>query len=133
MEFSFNHCGFSNLFVGDFNAVTFSLFGMGLVFCGLVIISLYVMFLPKLIAFMEKKPVSAPSVKEEESLDAQVLEKELLLAIATAYYLDQNFPEENQKITWKSHGDVDSPWQISGRVQGMSQRTHVSRRFFPRR
>lgn len=134
MDFSFDHMGLANLFAGDFNAVTFSLIGMLLVFIGLSIISLYIVSLPWLLKRLGKKPArpdaAADKVAEQQDI-AQ--EKELLLAIATAFYLDQNFPEENQKITWKSHGDVESPWLISGRVQGMAQRTHVSRRVFPHR
>ena len=132
MKFSFNNFSTSNFYVGDFNALSFSLFGLSLVFAGLVIISLYVYFLPKLLQALEKKPATNPD-EAVSGVEEKVLEKELLLAIATAFYLDQNFPEESQKITWKSHGDAESPWQISGRVQGMSQRTHVSRRFFPHR
>jgi len=134
MDFSFDHMGLANLFDGDFNAVTFSIIGILLVFVGLTIISLYIVSLPWLLKRLKKWPArpaeAADKVAEQRDI-AQ--EKELLLAIATAFYLDQNFPEENQKITWKSHGDVESPWLISGRVQGMAQRTHVTRRVFPHR
>ncbi|MBU4260965.1 MAG: OadG family protein [Proteobacteria bacterium] len=134
MNFSFDHMGVANLFAGDFNAVTFSIIGMLLVFVGLTIISLYIVCLPWLLKRLGKRqarPTEAvDKVAEQQNIDQ---EKEILMAIATAFYLDQNFPEENQKITWKSHGDVESPWLISGRVQGMAQRTHVTRRVFPHR
>jgi Na+-transporting methylmalonyl-CoA/oxaloacetate decarboxylase gamma subunit len=134
MKFSFDHMGVANLFAGDFNAVTFSIIGMLLVFAGLTIISLYIVCLPWLLKHLGKKRArpteAADQVEEQQNIDQ---EKEILIAIATAFYLDQNFPEENQKITWKSHGDVESPWLISGRVQGMAQRTHVTRRVFPHR
>ncbi len=129
MELLFNHIGFDNLFVNEFNAVIFSLFGMGVVFTGLVIICLYVLFLPKFLHLFDRQSKKDTTEQPQDAVE----EKEVLMAIATAFYLHRNFPEENQKITWKSHGDVDSLWQISGRVQGMSQRTHVSRRFFPHR
>ncbi|MBU0966105.1 MAG: OadG family protein [Proteobacteria bacterium] len=134
MNFSFDHMGVANLFAGDFNAVTFSIIGMLLVFVGLIIISLYIVSLPWLLKRLGKRPArptdAADKLAEQQTIDQ---EKEILMAIATAFYLDQNFPEENQKITWKSHGDVESPWLISGRVQGMAQRTHVTRRVFPHR
>lgn len=131
MNFPLN-IGFENLFSADFNAVIFSLFGMGLVFSGLIIISLYILVLPKILSFFQRSTITPEAGMPGENLENRD-EKELMLAIATAFYLYQNFPEDNQKITWKSHGDVDSLWQISGRVQGMSQRSHVSRRFFPHR
>lgn len=131
MNFSLPHIGTDNFFVGDFNAVTFSLFGMLLVFSGLAIISLYIAFLPRFLHFIDKRKRGGQAKEGNGVLEESPAEKEILLAIAAAFHLDQNFPEENQKITWKSHGDVDSLWQISGRVQGMSQRTHVSRRVFP--
>ncbi len=131
MNFSFHHIGINNLFAGDFNALTFSIFGMLLVFSGLAIISLYIVFLPRFLHFLDKAKRSKQVTTEKDGQDGPLEEKEILIAIAVAFHLDQNFPEENQRITWKSHGDVDSLWQISGRVQGMSQRTHVSRRVFP--
>jgi len=135
MKLSFDHMGLANLFAGDFNAVTFSIIGILLVFVGLIIISLYIVSLPWLLKRLDNKRTSISAESADKVAEQQDIaqEKELLLAIATAFYLDQNFPEENQKITWKSHGDVESPWLISGRVQGMAQRTHVSRRVFPHR
>jgi len=133
MNFSFDHMGHANLFIGDFNAVTFSIIGMLVVFAGLTIISLYIVCLPWLLKGLGKKPVRPEAADQAAKQQDMEQEKEILIAIATAFYLDQNFPEENQKITWKSHGDVESPWLISGRVQGMAQRTHVTRRVFPHR
>lgn len=136
MDFSFDHMGLANLFACDFNAVTFSIIGILLVFVGLTIISLYIVSLPWLLKRLRKSPAARPAAEAVDKVPEQqdtAQEKELLLAIATALYLDQNFPEENQKITWKSHGDMESPWLISGRVQGMAQRTHVTRRVFPHR
>ena len=129
MDFSFEKIGYSNLFTADFNAVTFSIAGMVVIFSGLVFISLYIVLLPSLLRFFERKGkhVKTP-VETVEASDFQ--EKELLLAIAAAFHLHQNFPEENQKITWKSHGDVDSPWQMSGKVHGLSQRNLVKGRDF---
>ncbi len=133
MVFSFEQISLSNLIIGDFNALTFSVFGISLVFSGLIVISLYVLLLPRLLQLFAKKTVSSPLAASADIAGEDPDEKEILLAISAAFYLHRNFPEEDQKITWKSHGDVDSLWQISGRVQGMSQRTHVSRRFFPHR
>lgn len=135
MDFSLDRIGSANFLVGDFNAVTFSVYGMLLVFSGLVIISFYIVMLPKLLGALEGKSGQKPVERVDDAGEEKgtIEEKEVLVAIATAFYLDQNFPEENQKITWKSHGDVESPWQISGRVHGLSQRAQVGRRTCPRR
>ena len=120
MNWSFDNISLSNLYIGDFNALAFSLTGMSVIFSGLVIISLYIVVLPTILRLLEGKKAAVQIPEEEQGQDI-FAEKELLLAIATALHLDQNFPEENQKITWKSHGDVDSPWQMSGKVHGLSQ------------
>lgn len=119
MDFSFTQIGTDNLFLGDFNFITFSLFGMSLVFSGLIVISLFIILLPKIVNTPRKSDTGTP-VSGIDSLE----EKELLLAIATAFHLDQDFPEENEKITWKSHGDIETSWQISGRAHGLSVRSH---------
>ena len=123
MDFSLDNIGFDKLFIGDFNTVTFSLFGMALVFSGLIIISLFITVLPK-IANRSHKSSLGKNNSESGSVDT-LTEKEILLAIAVAFHLDQDFPEENEKITWKSHGDLQSPWQLSGRTHGLSVRSHI--------
>ncbi len=127
MNLSFDKIGPSNFWIGDFDALSFSLCGILVVFSGLVVISLYIVVLPYILRLFEAKK-SVVSVSPEEQEQDVFAEKELLLAIATAFHLDQNFPEENQKITWKSHGDVDSPWQMSGKVHGLSQWNQAGRR-----
>lgn len=120
MDFKLTHIGVDNLFLGDFNSITFSLFGMSLVFSGLIVINLFIILLPKIVNTPRKRDTGTSS----SSMDS-LEEKELLLAIASAFHLDQDFPEENEKITWKSHGDIETPWQISGRAHGLSVRSHV--------
>ena len=51
-------------------------------------------------------------------------EEEILLAIATALHLHNNFPEGEDRITWKSHGDMESPWLVSGRMHTLNRRKH---------
>ncbi len=124
MNFSFAQISFANLNTPDFNAVLFSLFGMSMVFGGLVVISLYIAVLPKILALPSKfKNRNRRSVASAQG--AVQADQEILLAIAVAFHLNQNFPGENEKITWKSHGDLESPWKISGRVHGLSVRNQV--------
>ena len=47
--------GFSNAIIDDFNAYTFSLMGMLIVFVGLVLIYLYIEFLPYFLDFLSKR------------------------------------------------------------------------------
>lgn len=120
---------FSNLLNPEFNAITFSLFGMGMVFSGLVIISLYVVLLPKILrlpAAWQKR--SQPGAQQRSQTEEANRDEEVLLAIATAFYLHQDFPEEQERITFKSHGDPDSPWKISGRMRGLSVRNQSGMR-----
>lgn len=120
MDFSLAQFSVDKFFVGDFNAITFSLFGMALVFSGLIVISLFITVLPKIANRQQKGTSDLNAV----SMD-KMAEKEILLAIAIAFHLDQDFPEEYEKITWKSHGDIDSAWQMSGRAHGLSVRSHI--------
>jgi Na+-transporting methylmalonyl-CoA/oxaloacetate decarboxylase gamma subunit len=124
MTFSLDQISFANLNTPGFDAVWFSFFGMAVVFGGLVFISLYITLLPRLLAlpakFKKKK-----TVETDESAVLAESEQDILTVIATAYHHSQNFPEENEKITWKSHGDMESPWKITGRVHGLSVRNHV--------
>jgi hypothetical protein len=93
---------------------------MALVFSGLIVISLFITILPRI----ANRPRKGAGGEETGSMDT-LAEKEVLLAIAVAFHLDQDFPEENEKITWKSHGDIPSAWQISGRAHGLSVRNHI--------
>jgi hypothetical protein len=96
-----------------------------MVFGGLAFLSLYIAFLPHLLALpaklrAKKKPLCSRGVDS-----TCCSEQEVLIAIATAFHLNQDFPEENEKITWKSHGDLESPWKITGRVQSLTVRNDV--------
>ena len=115
---SFTNMGLHNILRPEFNALLFSLMGMGLVFAGLLIIALYIVLLPKLLQLGTRKNLEAldsPAANRDE-------EEEILLAIATALHLHNNFPDGDEKITWKSHGDMESPWLVSGRMHSLNSR-----------
>ncbi len=118
---SFANIGFHNLTQPGLNALQFSLMGIGLVFGGLLIIALYITLLPRLLEFTQRKQ-SSPATTETTADSEQ--EEEILLAIATAFHLHSNFPEGSERITWKSHGDVEapSPWLVSGRMDSLTSR-----------
>lgn len=119
----FDKFNINNLNNAGFDAIEFSLMGMAIVFAGLVIIAIYIVILPKmlrLLASLRKKKKS----KQKETVveEPKSIQTEILLAIATAAHLHINFPEGNERITWKSHGDMESPWQVSGRMNSLGVR-----------
>ena len=122
---SFTNIGIHNVLRPEFNALQFSLMGMALVFGGLLFIALYITLLPKLLALSEKtsKPQGSVTCTDKKCVQE---EEEILLAIATALHLHSNFPEGEDRITWKSHGDMESPWLVSGRMQSLKSRQQVN-------
>ena len=114
----FENIGLHNLNQPGLDALQFSLMGMGLVFGGLVIIAIYITLLPRLLKLGSPKP---QAVQSKQSADNNE-EEEILLAIVTALHLHNNFPDGDERITWKSHGDMESPWLVSGRMQTLNSR-----------
>lgn len=119
----FDKFNIDNLNQAGFDAIQFSLMGMAIVFAGLVIIAIYIVVLPRLLQLFatlrKRKTSSKEKIVKEESKSNEL---EILLAIATATHLHINFPEGNEQITWKSHGDIESPWQVSGRMHSLGVR-----------
>lgn len=118
---TFTNIGLHNLNQQGFDALQFSLVGMALVFAGLLIIAIYIVLLPLLLKIGAKKP------NQTEHFDnAENEEEEILLAIATALHLHNNFPDGDERITWKSHGDMESPWLVSGRMHSLNSRKQAN-------
>ena len=115
---TFTNIGLHNLNQPGLDALQFSLMGMGLVFGGLVIIAIYITLLPKLLKLGSPKPQQSTTQKAVTNGE----EEEILLAIATALHLHNNFPDGDERITWKSHGDMESPWLVSGRMHTLNSR-----------
>ena len=118
-----NQISLNNLFQHDFNALSFSLLGMALVFCGLVVISLCITILPMVLNWFvnQKNDKVRKGNNLKSEIDKIFTEKERLIAIAVAYHLEINSRDENQKITWKSRPNVESAWQISGRMHNLTK------------
>ncbi len=125
--FTLEKISLSNFAIDGFNPVSFSLLGMMIVFVGLMIISLYIVLLPKILALPQlitKKQKQMIVDDQIKSNDCKV-DRNTLLAIAVAFHIDQDFPEDDQKLTWISHGDLDSSWMSTGIAHGLSVRNHV--------
>ena len=123
-----NSIGLHNLKIEGFDPFQFSVFGVIVVFCGLALIALYIILLPELLKLPSKLRKKRSPVTESSaavSAEQKNSEKRVLLAIAVAFHMDQDFPEDDQKITWISHGDVGSAWQATGIAHGLSVRNHV--------
>jgi len=131
--FGLDKIGVHNLQIEGFDPVLFSILGMFIVFCGLSIISLYIVILPKILdlpaQYRRRKIEKESKIQEDKGVSSEGsgngFDHDMLIAIATAFHLDQDFPEETQKITWKSHGDVGSAWQTAGIAHGLAVRNHV--------
>ena len=117
-KMNFTNIGLHNLNQPGLDALQFSLMGMGLVFSGLLIIALYITLLPRLLKLGQPKAAKAESGKSVNRDD----EENILLAIATALHMHNNFPDGDERITWKSHGDMESPWLVSGRMHSLNSR-----------
>ena len=131
MNFDFSHISLQNLFSRDFNAVSFSITGMLVVFTGLLVISIYITLQPSILALPDKLKKKKRAEKEISARGENDLftDKELLIAIAVAFDLERNCPEENQKITWKPERRATvSAWQIGGQFQGVSDGRAVMQR-----
>lgn len=115
---TFSNIGLHNILQPGFNGLQFSLMGMALVFAGLLIIAIYILLLPKLLS------IGAPKLEKctGKEVKDQQHEEEILLAIATALHLHNDFPQGEDRITWKSHGDMESPWLVSGRLHSLNIR-----------
>ncbi|OFZ51381.1 MAG: hypothetical protein A2381_17865 [Bdellovibrionales bacterium RIFOXYB1_FULL_37_110] len=127
--------GFSNAIIDDFNAYTFSLMGMLIVFVGLVLIYLYIEFLPYFLDFLSKrkekikqrarirfkKETASPKHLSSANLAKENMD-EIMLSITTALHLEHSFLGGNQQYTWKE--DVaGSNWKIAGKINGLSRRS----------
>ena len=127
--------GFSNAFVGDFNAYMFSLMGMLIVFVGLVLIYLYIEFLPHFLDFLSKrrekirqrsrirfkKETASPKHFSVVNINQEDTD-EIMLAIAAALHLEHGFLGDNQQYTWKQ--DVaGNNWGMSGKINSLSSRS----------
>lgn len=115
----------------NFNVISFSYFGMAIVFSGLIIISLYITVLPKLLKLLglaktnPATPARASKVGTPKELSK--LDDETLTAIATAIQLELMY-SENHKITWEEDSRQDSLWRSAGKSEGLSRRNLSLRR-----
>lgn len=128
MDFSLNNIGWNNLFENGYNFINFSIMGMLIVFCGLSIISIYIVLLPKILE-LPKRIMLQKATKEQKGEDSEEPlpdhAPEILLAIAVALHLEQTNTGSFEKITWKRFGGPDSAWLTAGRMRGLAVRSHL--------
>ena len=117
-----------NLFLENFNALSFSLLGITIVFCGLALISLIIAVLPKALALVEKdysKKDANKGMVNADPKDLENSEEELMIAIALAIHMDQSFSEENQKFTWDTSVPHDPSWKNAMHADVLSSRQNI--------
>ncbi len=125
---------FSNLFkYSEIDAVGFTFMGMGIVFTGLVIISLYIAFLPHFLVFLGKRKRYKRhrkvylKMKAKSGMKTDNTRSEIMAAVAMALHLHSNYEDDKQKITWTD--DEPSAWHTAGKIQALNQsHTIFSRR-----
>ena len=126
MDFSLSNMGLNNLFENGHNFITFSVMGMLIVFCGLSIISIYIILLPKTLGVPSRiKEEKATKRKEKETEVHPVEDPELLLAIAVALHLEQTNTGNFERITWERSAGRESAWLTAGRIRGLAVRSHL--------
>ncbi|MCK5882673.1 MAG: OadG family protein [Bacteriovoracaceae bacterium] len=117
-----------NLFIGDFNALTFSILGVSVVFSGLILISLYIAVLPKVLAFFEidhsKKNANSGMVNADPK-EAESNDEEIMIAIALAIHMDQTYGEQNQKFTWDENAPSDRSWKQAMHGEVLASRQNL--------
>jgi oxaloacetate decarboxylase gamma subunit len=121
--------GFDNVIAG--NGVSITLSGMAIVFCGLILISLYIGFLPHFLAWMDgwldpKKRANRQKTKEKNTQSLPSSPTEDLDLLAAINYvieaeIDQEDSMDNQRITMRrSEGQHD--WYVAGKMRNISGR-----------
>ena len=118
------HISASNLFLPGFNALTFSLAGLIIVFVGLASISIYIYFLPKILNTKKKKKVDRRTYNPSEDDSNTQSNLEEMIAIATAIHLETESGTINQEMTWNNESESRS-WQVSGKVHSFNLRNKL--------
>jgi Na+-transporting methylmalonyl-CoA/oxaloacetate decarboxylase gamma subunit len=105
------------LIIGNFNALSFSLFGISVVFVGLSLIAIYIKILPIILETLE---LTQKNKKDEKvKLSEQEIEEEELAAIMVAFRLHNMNEIDDQRITWARHQGAKSTWDISRRAENL--------------
>ncbi|MGD9899884.1 MAG: OadG family transporter subunit [Calditrichaceae bacterium] len=110
------------------NGLLISVIGMTIVFSGLLLISLSIRLLTKLdsnnIGDDENETIGISALSDEEN---NSVSEEVIIAITTAISLCHSYVEgEKQRLTWEDDSYEQSPWSVSGIVQGVTQRSNIS-------
>ena len=107
------------LIFGNFNALTFSLVGLLIVFSGLLIIALYITALPHVLHFLEFGFAKKKAEPKKDILSEQEIEEEIVLAVMVAFRLHNLGGFDEQKVTWQRHQGAKSSWDISRRADNL--------------
>jgi Na+-transporting methylmalonyl-CoA/oxaloacetate decarboxylase gamma subunit len=115
----------------DADGIGIAITGMSIVFCGLVLISLFIAALPKLLGKVEKevarkraaKVAAKSSAKPKVAISPSELSDEMRAAIGYVIHMEREFEdaEDHQRITVQ-RGDTNQVWAVTGRLRNLSTR-----------
>lgn len=119
------HFSFENIIAE--NGIVVSIMGMLIVFLSLAFISLFITYLPKMLAgvdsLMQKRAKAEEAAVEVKEAELEE-DADLYAAICTVIALEvelHNFGDD-QRITLKTDPDVPSAWATVGKVRTLSTR-----------
>lgn len=125
MNFQTLQFNFDNLFIGDFNALIFTVMAMGVVFIGLILVYFYLIALPLIIKLFTKKaevsPIGNMVKKDPRTAD---MNSDMYTAIALAIHLEQS-QETRHAFTWDEKAPTDHSWQQALHARVLSSRQNL--------
>lgn len=115
---------FENISAG--NGYEISLTGMAIVFSGLLLISLFIILLPRMLALLDRLTAkgSPPTTGSETSASAPPTEEEIMAAISLAIHIElERCGGDLQRITMAKRPSSGSFWHTAGKMRSLSNRS----------
>lgn len=123
-EFSARHIGMANFAAGNgIDPILLSFVGLAVVFCGLVLIFVAIILLPRVLrAGGDAQTPDRHSGKKDAASGGHGPDAELLLAVAVAVHLERHAMAAKRAITWERPVKPGGGWQRFGRMWQMHER-----------
>lgn len=116
------HFDLNNILRGD--GVTTTVIGMAIVFCGLLLISLFIRLLPKVLAALDRVGAPHPTPSAQPEIDSTPSEEEVYAAICMAIHMElERCGGDLQRITIARRPAPGSFWNSAGKMRSLSDRS----------
>nr|WP_320050559.1 OadG family protein [uncultured Desulfuromonas sp.] len=116
------HFDLNNIFLGD--GITTTIIGMTIVFCGLLLISLFIRLLPKVLSALDRLSAPRQELAKQPSTDRVASEEEIHAAISMAIHMElERYGGDLQRITISRHSAPGSFWNSAGKMRSLSDRS----------